>query len=76
MKKDNDLFERRIINFIKLLRFYILTKNDFSYGIDELLLKITLAFEAGTMDMQLVDANDGSIKTEVYCRVDESNKNF
>jgi hypothetical protein len=74
MKKDSDLFKKRIANFIKLLRFYILTKNDFSYGIDELLLKITLAFEAGTMNMQLVDADDGSIKTEVYCRVDELNK--
>lgn len=71
MKRDNELFKRRIANFIKLLKFYILTKHDFSFGIDELLLKITLAFEAGTMNMQLVDADDGSIKPKVYCKVDE-----
>ena len=51
MKRDPVLFESRIEIFAKLLRFLILDKNAFEFGIDEVLLKLVLAVEPGTMNI-------------------------
>lgn len=51
MKRDNELFEKKIELFSKLLRFLILEKDKFIFGIDELILKLTLSLESGTMLM-------------------------
>ena len=51
MKQDIALFKTRITIFCKLLRYFIITKNKFNFGIDELFLKLVLAFEAGTHDI-------------------------
>lgn len=52
MKRDPVLFEKRIEIFAKLLRFLILEKNTFEFGIDEVLLKLVLAVEPGTMNIK------------------------
>jgi len=51
MKRDYTLFRNRITIFSKLLRYFIQTKNRFKFGIDEVFLKLVLAFEAGTHDI-------------------------
>jgi len=51
IKRDCPLIIERITMFSKLLRYYILTNNDFEYGIDEVLLKLVIAFESGTLDI-------------------------
>ena len=51
MKRDSALFEKRIEIFAKLLRFLILQKDTFIFGIDEVILKLVLAVEPGTMNI-------------------------
>jgi len=51
MKRDYKLFRNRITIFSRLLRYFILTKNRFNFGIDEVFLKLILAFESGTHDI-------------------------
>lgn len=51
MKRDPTLFEKRIEIFAKLLRFLILEKDKFVFGIDEVFLKLVLAVEPGTMNI-------------------------
>ena len=51
MKRDPALFEKRIEIFAKLLRFLILERDKFIFGIDEVLLKLVLAVEPGTMNI-------------------------
>ena len=50
MKKDAVLFSERAKVFCNLLRYLINTGNKFSYGIDEVFLKLVLGFECGTLD--------------------------
>ena len=50
MKKDAVLFSERIKVFCNLLKYFINTGNKFSYGIDEVFLKLILGFECGTLD--------------------------
>lgn len=50
-KKNCPLHINRISIYAALLNYYIITKNNFKFGIDELLLKTALAFEIGTCNM-------------------------
>ena len=50
MKKDGVLFGERTKVFCNLLKYFINTGNKFSYGIDEVFLKLILGFECGTLD--------------------------
>ena len=50
MKKDAVLFGERTKVFCNLLKYFINTGNKFSYGIDEVFLKLILGFECGTLD--------------------------
>ena len=50
MKKDAVLFSERTKVFCNLLKYLINTGNKFSYGIDEVFLKLVLGFECGTLD--------------------------
>ena len=57
MKNDAPLFGERVTLFTKLIKYYINTGNKFSFGIDELMLKLILAYESGTLnfDYGIVD---------------------
>jgi hypothetical protein len=48
IKRNCPFFAERVALFSKLLRYYIKTKNEFPFGIDEVLLKLVIAFEIGT----------------------------
>lgn len=48
IKKQCILYNERKLAFAQLLQYYIVTNNSFDYCIDELFLKIIIAFEAGT----------------------------
>ena len=48
IKRQCPFFGERVALFSKLLRYYIKTKNEFPFGIDEVLLKLVIAFELGT----------------------------
>jgi hypothetical protein len=50
MKNDAILFGERVTLFTKLIKYYINTGNKFSFGIDELMLKLILAYESGTLN--------------------------
>jgi hypothetical protein len=50
MKNDASLFGERAKVFCNLLKYLINTGNKFSYGIDEVFLKLILGFECGTLD--------------------------
>lgn len=50
MKNDTLLFGERVTLFAKLMKYYINTGNKFSFGIDELMLKLILAYESGTLN--------------------------
>ena len=50
MKKDAVLFGERTKVFCNLLKYLINTGNKFSYGIDEVFLKLVLGFECGSLD--------------------------
>lgn len=50
MKNDAVLFGERAKVFCNLLKYLITTRNKFSYGIDEVFLKLILGFECGTLD--------------------------
>ena len=50
MKNDAVLFGERAKLFCSLLKYLINTGNKFSYGIDEVFLKLILGFECGTLD--------------------------
>ena len=50
MKNDATLFGERAKVFCNLLKYLINTGNKFSYGIDEVFLKLILGFECGTLD--------------------------
>ena len=66
-KKNCPYHLSRSILLSKLLSYLIQSKNQFSYGIDEVLLKIILAFEVGTGELSI-----GSKKSEsVYFLNDE-----
>ena len=49
--KKNTMFDERINIFSKLLRFLIIYKDNFLFGIDEILIKLTLGVESGTMNL-------------------------
>lgn len=57
MKNEAILFGERVTLFTKLVKYYINTSNKFSFGIDELMLKLILAYESGTLnfDYGIVD---------------------
>ena len=50
MKNDAVLFGERAKVFCNLLKYLINTGNKFSFGIDEVFLKLVLGFECGTLD--------------------------
>lgn len=53
MKRNpHPFFEKKLEMFAKLLRFLILKKDSFAFGIDEVLLKLTLSLESGTLNMK------------------------
>ena len=47
IKKSDKYFEEKLIFFSKLLTYFIKSKNEFNYGIDEVLTKTILGFEGG-----------------------------
>jgi hypothetical protein len=51
-RHPHPFFEKKVEMFAKLLRFLILKKDKFTFGIDEVLLKLTLSLESGTLDMK------------------------
>lgn len=51
-RHPHPFFEKKIEMFAKLLRFLILKKDKFIFGIDEVILKLTLSLESGTLDMK------------------------
>lgn len=61
MKKDR-MFSKRIEVFANFLKYLILSKNSFTFGIDEIILKFILAPEVITMDLDLVDDDVYQIK--------------
>ena len=56
MKKDR-MFLKRIEVFANFLKYLILSKNSFPFGIDELIVKFILAPEVITMDLDLLEAD-------------------
>ena len=47
IKKLDKYFEEKLVFFSKLLTYFIKSKNEFNYGIDEVLTKTILGFEGG-----------------------------
>ena len=58
--KKNKMFTSRITTFAKFLRYLILSQNEFLFGVDEILLKLILSPETGSMSPQKMD--NGNIK--------------
>ena len=65
MKRDEEKFSERIIVFAKFLRFLIEAEYDFIFGIDEVLLKITLGFEAGTLNYDKGNIKYGELEETI-----------
>ena len=58
--KKNKMFESRITTFAKFLRYLILSQDEFLFGVDEILLKLILSPETGSMSPEKMD--NGNIK--------------
>lgn len=58
--KKNRMFEPRITTFAKFLRYLILSNDEFLFGVDEILLKLILSPETGSMSPEKMD--NGNIK--------------
>ena len=56
-KNDNYYHIEKCELFSQLLTYYIKSKNKFQFGIDELFLKVILAFEVGTSEAEYKDGN-------------------
>ena len=58
--KKNKMFDARIKTFAKFLRYLILSQDEFLFGVDEILLKLILSPETGSMTPEKMD--NGNIK--------------
>lgn len=60
--KKSKMFESRITTFAKFFRYLILSQDEFLFGVDEILLKLILSPETGSMSPEKMDKGNIKIK--------------